>query len=124
VGCMKWSPWPCHLPTRLAVRLARLPAGRPAGQPTLLQPCKELPRANAKHTSVVTGVVASFSPFLLQSLAAEVVRLEESVLRLRSQEIRVGREAEGATEVMRAMQVGGVSGTRYPDTGGTAPRML
>lgn len=39
-----------------------------------------------------------------QSLAAEVVRLEEQVLRLRSQELRVGREAEGATEVVRAMQ--------------------
>lgn len=43
---------------------------------------------------------------LLQALAAEVVALEEQVLRLKSSTLRDRSEASGATEVARAMQVG------------------
>lgn len=45
-------------------------------------------------------------PPLLQALAAEVVALEEQVLRLKSSHLRDRSEASGATEVARAMQVG------------------
>lgn len=85
----------------LTLRTPRRPAAGPGRQGGGAEGPSFAPAT--PHTGALTP---STPPPLLQALAAEVVALEEQVLRLKSSHLRDRSEASGATEVARAMQVG------------------